>query len=195
MYVGTAWLVGPRLLLTAGHCVYMSDEGGWVREIEVIPGRDAAARPFGSVVSREFRSVSGWTLDGNSDYDYGAIMLPPESRLGDQLGWFGYTTRDDGYLRGIEVNVCGYPADGGPAGIDGTLWSDKRRIDDVTERGITYQNDTYGGQSGAPVWELTSTGERYGVAIHTWGTSVQNGGTRITGDLFDNVVSWAGEVP
>jgi glutamyl endopeptidase len=194
-YLGTAWLVAPRLLLTAGHCVYMSDEGGWVREIEVIPGRDADQRPYGSAVARDFRSVTGWTQDGDSDYDYGAILLPGDARYGDQLGWFGYASRGDDYLRGITVNLSGYPGDGGPAHVDGTQWFDSRTIEDVQDRQITYVADTYGGQSGAPVWEMTTDNNRYGVAIHTFGTSVHNGGTRITGDVFDNVVAWAGEVP
>jgi V8-like Glu-specific endopeptidase len=63
------------------------------------------------------------------------------------------------------------------------------------EKQITYEIDTYGGQSGAPVWEMTSDGSRYGVAIHTWGTTVSNGGSRITGEVFDNIVLWAGQAP
>jgi glutamyl endopeptidase len=194
-YLGTAWLVGPRLLLTAGHCVYMSDEGGWVREIEVIPGRDADQRPFGSAMARDFRSVTGWTQDGDSNYDYGAILLPEDSKYGEQLGWFGYASRGDDYLRGITVNLSGYPGDGGPAHVDGTQWFDTRTIEEVQERQITYVADTYGGQSGAPVWETTSDGSRYGVAVHTFGTAVHNGGTRITGDVFDNIVLWSGQAP
>jgi V8-like Glu-specific endopeptidase len=63
------------------------------------------------------------------------------------------------------------------------------------DRQISYEIDTMGGQSGAPVWEFTADGSRYGVAIHTWGTTVSNGATRITGDVFDNIVLWAGQVP
>ncbi|MGV1004990.1 MAG: trypsin-like serine peptidase [Candidatus Nanopelagicales bacterium] len=195
VYLGTAWLVAPRLLLTAGHCVYMADEGGWVRQIEVIPGRDAANRPYGSAVASDFRSVTGWTRDGDSEYDYAGIILPDGNRFGDQLGWFGYASRADDYLEGITVNVSGYPGDGGPAHADGTQWFDSRTIDEVDDRQVHYVADTYGGQSGAPVWETTSDGSRYGVAIHTFGTSVQNGGTRITGDVFDNIVAWAGDAP
>jgi len=195
MYIGTGWLVSPRVLLTAGHCVYMSDQGGWVTQIEVIPGRDAGNRPFNSAVATDFRSVTGWTQDHNSDYDYGAILLPADQRYGDQLGWFGYASRADDYLRGITLNLAGYPGDGGPAGIDGTQWYHSRGVRDVFEKQITYEIDTYGGQSGAPVWEMTAEGNRYGVAVHTWGTTVNNGGTRITSDVFDNIVLWAGQAP
>ena len=65
MYLGTGWLVSPRVVLTAGHCVYMSDEGGWASQIEVIPGRFGDKRPFGSAISRELRSVTGFTVDND----------------------------------------------------------------------------------------------------------------------------------
>ncbi len=194
-YVGTGWLVAPRLLLTAGHCVYMTDEGGWVSQIEVIPGRDAANRPYGSAVTSAFRSVTGWTRDENSEYDYGAIMLPEDKRFGDQLGWFGYTAASDDHLSSAVANLSGYPGDGGPTGIQGTQWWHSRTLTGNTERQVTYDIDTVGGQSGAPVWELQSNGGRYGLAIHTYGTSTTNGGTRITREVFDNIVRWAGEVP
>ena len=196
-YIGTGWLVSPRLLLTAGHCVYMADEGGWVTQIEVIPGRNADARPFGSAISRDFRSVSGWTQDGDSDYDYAGILLPADKRYGEQLGWFGYANRPDDYLKSITLNLAGYPGDGGKAGsqVEGTQWYNFRTVKDVMAKQLTYEIDTYGGQSGAPVWEMTSNGSRYGVAVHTWGTTVNNGGTRITSEVFDNIVLWAGQAP
>jgi V8-like Glu-specific endopeptidase len=195
LYIGTGWLVGPRLVLTAGHCVYMADENGWASSIEVIPGRNATDRPFGSAVSRELRSVTGWTRDNDSDLDYGAIVLPPDKRYGEQLGWFGYASRDDDYLKSITLNLSGYPGDGGKLGqqVDGSQWYNFRGVKEVMDRQISYEIDTYGGQSGAPVWEMRADGGRYGVGIHTWGTSVANGATRITRAVFDNIVLWAGQ--
>jgi V8-like Glu-specific endopeptidase len=173
----------------------MADENGWASQIEVMPGRDGTTFPYGSVIATDLRSVTGWTVDGDRDYDYGAILLPESRRLGDELGWFGYAVHPDDYFPGIDLNLSGYPGDGGPAGIDGTQWQDHRQVKQVNERQISYEIDTYGGQSGAPVWETTMDGSRYGLAIHTWGTSTSNGATRITSDVFDNIVAWAGEVP
>lgn len=196
-YIGTGWLVAPRLVLTAGHCVYMDDEGGWASTIEVIPGRDADTRPFGSAISHDLRSVTGWTQDGNSDCDYGAILLPADKRFGEQLGWFGYAVRPDDYLRQVTLNLAGYPGDGGKAGqqVQGTQWFNSRGVLDVMPRQITYEIDTFGGQSGAPVWEMAANGSRYGVAIHTHGMSTSNGATRIVREVFDNIVLWAGQAP
>ena len=36
--IGSGTLIGPRTVITAGHCVYSHDKGGWATEIEVIPG-------------------------------------------------------------------------------------------------------------------------------------------------------------
>ena len=49
---GTGWFIGPHTVMTAGHCVHSAANGGWAREIEVIPGMNAASRPFGSQVGR-----------------------------------------------------------------------------------------------------------------------------------------------
>ena len=58
-WIGTGWFIGPHTLITAGHCVFIKNSGvpgrdGWVRSITVIPGRNGAAQPFGSVVSSNF---------------------------------------------------------------------------------------------------------------------------------------------
>src|SRR6185436_3832447 len=36
-YFGTGFLVGPRTVVTAGHCVHDAPLGGWASSIEVIP--------------------------------------------------------------------------------------------------------------------------------------------------------------
>ncbi len=190
-WIGTGWLVSPRLVLTAGHCVYFHSNGGWPSQIEVTPGRRGDSRPFGSAVCTDYRSVQGWTQDQNRDYDYGAILLPEANRFGDQLGWFGYTTRSDDDLKAATLNLAGYPGDK-PAG---TQWYHSREVQAVDDHVITYQIDTAGGQSGAPVWQLMQDGNRYGVGVHTNGALSGNSATRITGEVFNNIISWVGLVP
>ena len=62
-WIGTGWLISARTVITAGHCVYMHDMGGWPKSIEVIPGLDNASKMFGSGLATVFRSTSGWTAD------------------------------------------------------------------------------------------------------------------------------------
>lgn len=190
-FIGTGWLISPRVVLTAGHCVFMHDAGGWASSIEVIPGRRGAHRPYGSATTSALRSVQGWTQNQDSDFDYGAILLPEANRYGDQLGWFGYSTRTDEELESGVVNLSGYPGDK----PSGTQWFHSLAVDSHTERKFKYQIDTFGGQSGAPVWQLRSDGGRYGVGIHTSGHISGNSATRITRGVFDNIVGWIGQAP
>jgi glutamyl endopeptidase len=190
-WIGTGWLVGPRILLTAGHCVYMADQGGWVSQIEVIPGRDGDNRPFQSCFASDFRSTNGWLQSSDRDYDYGAILLPAENRYGDQLGWFGYEVRGDSDLQNLLVNLSGYPGDK----PSGTQWFHKNNIAGVNDQILTYQIDTAGGQSGAPVWVKKDDGSRYGIGVHTNGDLTGNSATRITQQVYDNITSWRAEVP
>jgi glutamyl endopeptidase len=184
-WIGTGWFVGPRILMTAGHVVYMADQGGWVSSITVIPGRNGAAEPFGRVTTSQVMSVTGWSTDGNSDYDYGAIVLPADQRLGDTVGWFGWQARSDGDLNGQTVNISGYPGDK----PSGTQWFHSNTIKSVTPNKFQYDVDTAGGQSGSPVWMFIGT-DRIAVGIHTNGDLAGNSATRITNDVANNIVTW-----
>ncbi|WP_440948148.1 trypsin-like serine peptidase [Methanosarcina sp. T3] len=184
-WIGTGWLVGPRTVITAGHVVYMHSRGGWARSIEVIPGRNGSVRPYESCTSSYFHSVKGWTKKKKRSHDYGAIILPSSCQYGTRLGYFGYANLNRSSLKGLKVNLSGYPGDK----PSGTQWWHARRIKWVTVRTIVYNIDTAGGQSGSPVWWLTN-GKRYAVGIHTNGSPSGNSATRITKPVFDNIKQW-----
>jgi V8-like Glu-specific endopeptidase len=200
MYVGTGWFVSDTVVITAGHCVYVQDPThpsavGWVRSIRVIPGRNGrgpGSEPFGSVTATRFRSVAGWVNQGKAESDYGAIFLPPGSRPGGaQVGTFGLKVYPDAKLAPMNLSIAGYPADKkGPESR--TLWYDVRKAAQLTARQVFYDADTYGGQSGAPVF-VEESGTRYAVAIHAYGVSAQknsNSGTRITTEVFNRIQQW-----
>ncbi len=67
----TGWFIGPRTVITSGHCVYSHSANGWAQKIEVFPGMDENEAPFGSQVATSFRSVKGWTEEDDDDFDYG----------------------------------------------------------------------------------------------------------------------------
>jgi V8-like Glu-specific endopeptidase len=191
---GTGFLVSPRVVLTAGQFVYRRERGGWPTQVEVIPGRDGARRPFGSVMAAAFR-VPEWTPGHAFGQDYGGILLAQEEALGERLGWFGYAPRDDAHLRQATLNIAGYPAEGGhgPGAEEGTLWFSRGRARQVDARELSCEISTSAGQAGSPVWEMNDRGERYAVAIHLWGTRLSNGATRITRDVYDEVARWVAE--
>jgi glutamyl endopeptidase len=184
-WIGTGWLVAPRTVITAGHCVFMHDHGGWAKSIEVIPGLNDASRPYGSGISSNLRSVTGWTNSKNRDYDYGAIILPANSRPGDLTGYFGFGVKTDAYLMSSVLNLSGYPGDKG----GNQQWFMALKPKSVTSRVIKYDIDTFGGQSGAPVW--VKVGDiRTCVGIHTNGDLSGNSATRIVTPVFNNIQSW-----
>lgn len=191
-WIGTGWLVGPRTVITAGHCVFMHDQGGWAKSIEVIPAQNGVnVKPYGTAVSNNLRSVTGWTQNKNRENDYGAIILPANKRLGDVTGYFGYAVRDNAYLAASVMNLSGYPGDkpspGSPKGTE--QWFMSLKPKSISTRVITYDIDTMGGQSGAPVW-LKVGESRVCVGIHTNGHSSGNSATRIVTEVFNNIQAW-----
>jgi glutamyl endopeptidase len=187
-WIGTGWFIGPHTLMTAGHVVFIKNSGvagrdGWVRSIEVMPGRNGATLPYGRVISTNFRSVTGWTQNGDENYDYGAIILPTE--LGNTTGWLGFGVYGDADLLNSVGNISGYPGDK-PAG---TQWYDARRIASVNGRKVYYDIDTAGGQSGSAVYRIVN-GSRYAFAIHAYGGATTNSGTRIITAVYNNIVAW-----
>jgi V8-like Glu-specific endopeptidase len=185
-WIGTGWLISPRTVITAGHCVYMHDEGGWAKSIEVIPAQNDASRPYSSASSSYLKSVTGWTQSKNRENDYGAIILPSNFRPGDATGYFGYSVKDDSFLMNSVLNISGYPGDK----ANGTQqWFMALKPKSVSSRVITYDIDTMGGQSGAPVW-IKVGDARYCVGIHTNGHGSGNSATRIVTAVFDNLKAW-----
>ncbi|HYH08182.1 MAG TPA: serine protease [Thermoanaerobaculia bacterium] len=186
-YVGTGWFIGPRTVMTAAHCVFAHDEGGWPREIEVIPGLNGTVRPFGSVVGKKFRAPKGWIDGPDSDFDYGAIVLGED--VGQRVGYFGYAVLNNAQLKSTAANISGYPADRDSATKQ---YFHARTLINATPKRLVYDIDTFGGQSGSPIY-LNMNGQRVAVGIHTTGSSRSNSGTRITKEVFDNMNKWRNE--
>jgi glutamyl endopeptidase len=187
-WIGTGWFIGPHTLMTAGHVVYIKNSGvsgrdGWVKRITVMPGRNGSTLPYGSVTSMSFRSVTGWTMSGDQNYDYGAIIIPTD--LGATIGWFAFGVFSDGDLLASTGNISGYPGDK----PTGTQWYHARRVVSVNSRKVYYDVDTAGGQSGSAVYRILN-GVRYGIAIHAYGGTTTNSGTRITTPVYNNMLSW-----
>ncbi|MEA2717650.1 MAG: hypothetical protein QOI99_1967 [Actinomycetota bacterium] len=186
-YVGTAWFIGPRVLATAGHCVFMHKEGGWAEEIVVIPGKFGATEPFGRVTARTFASVDGWIADPTArDFDYGVIILD-DPALGTRLGNFEVEAAPDGELGAATARVSGYPADRDRAEFQ---YFHERQLQSLTPTRLLYDIDTFGGQSGSPIWRQVEGSPPVAVGIHTTGGVSGNSGTRIYEPVLDNLILW-----
>ena len=188
-FVGTGWFIAPNLLATAGHCVFLQDEGGWAKSIRVIPAKQGSSEPFGTLTSTRFASVDGWVERRQRDFDYGVIFLDDPS-AGTQVGNFAVSALEASELRGSDGQISGYPADRDSAAFQ---YFHARPMIDVTETRLVYDIDTFGGQSGSPIWQETEENGVVAVGIHTTGSISSNSGTRISGDVLDNLVNWITE--
>ncbi len=183
----TGWMIGPDTVATAGHCVYDPNQKEWASWARVYPGRNGNEAPYGSANAKRFYSVTGWTVQGNHNFDYGAIKL--DKNLGNQTGWLGYRWQT-GSLNGVRENVSGYPGDKDY----GTQWEHRDQIRETTSYKLIYNNDTYAGQSGAPVYQDSYQNcGTCSLAIHVngvYGGKNSNRGTRITKQVFNNLNIW-----
>jgi glutamyl endopeptidase len=189
----SGWLIGKDTVVTAGHCVADGDGGALfpVRSYRIVPGFNADARPsqpYGVCGARRLYPNVTWKNSGRDDYDYGAIKL--DCTVGAATGWYGYrravATHD-------VITVEGYPGDK----TLGTQWKMAGHVTLVQGRRVFYKADTFGGQSGSPVWRRIGTRCRAcGIAIHGYGVygrppySNNNHGARITTPVFQNLTNW-----
>ena len=201
---GTHWVCSGAIIgcqdghgyhiLTAGHCIYMHDHGGWISSIEVVPGLDYTYMPYHHAWGTYLRTYTGWTSSADHRHDWAMVTL--DRNVGDYTGWMGrITTTNLDWYEGI-FNSAGYPADRN-CGVSNS-WglcmyfdADYGRV--ATEYNHWYYMDTYGGQSGMPVWHYDGT-NRYIATIHAYGDdgSGSNHGTRLNQDKFDRVITWCG---
>lgn len=183
----TGTLIGPRHVLTAGHCVYNISTDEWYDKLDFSPGQSGEARPYGKIPWERVITVKGWTESHSTAYDYAMIVL--EEPIGYTAGWLGF-----GYVNGWWVrnaNIAGYPADK----PSGSMWRHSCEMEAIDDGHVQHFCDTYGGMSGSGLYQYFEEGSRIIYAVHAYGGRVDNAGTRINEDIFGLLNQWRREYP
>jgi len=190
-YIGSGAIIDEFHVLTAGHCVYFLDEGGWAAEIIVVPGKDGDNEPYGRANATYLRSYTGWTVGEMIEHDWAVITL--NRSIGQLTGWMGRQTEDSSSsVYTGSLGTAGYPAD---LDFGESMYYDYDGGDRATEYNHWFWMDSFGGQSGSPVWRYDG-GARYILSINAYeyiGGTDANFGTRLNADKFDQINMWLAE--
>lgn len=190
----SATLISSNAVLTAAHCVYSHDKGGWLKDYEFYPGLNGPGRaPFGRYSWSDVSILSGY-INNYQGY-YGSVVpwdlavIKLDQPAGSRLGWMGYSVYDPAYA--FTANIVGYPGDK-PAS---TMWRascdvDPVRTDDTT---MSYDCDTWPGSSGSSVYDYDpQTKDRSITGVNVASTPSYNIGVRLNWGYFAWVLQEAG---
>jgi V8-like Glu-specific endopeptidase len=106
---GSAVLIRPNILLTAGHCIHDKDDGGQSTNVSFFPGwgwRNKDTDPAYQLHCSWFRWWNAWANFKNQSYDYALAWI--DGNPGGLIGWLGYTWGQS--LEDRTWTAVGYPA-------------------------------------------------------------------------------------
>ncbi|OJX14198.1 MAG: hypothetical protein BGO77_00460 [Caedibacter sp. 37-49] len=195
-YIGSGVLIGPHHVLTAGHNIYSHKPGeGWASNVIFVPAQNEELKPFGQAQGTILLSLNKWVLNKDKSYDMGMIIL--DQSIGYRTGWSGIISISNNIIQNQKIHVTGYPGDKGQSHFKGTqMWTMDHTVKSHTDEEISYDIDTYPGQSGSAVWtELKDIRGQPVIAIHAYGESIYsnnegNSGTRISYPKFNCILNW-----
>lgn len=187
----TAYLVGPRHLLTAAHCLHpRGNTGAIFRPSQVtFHLRRNCHTPGLTYTISEVLVYSQYRNSGDDDYDIACLLMSSTVS-----NWMGYAYRDP--MPTVSGEICGYPGDQ----VRGYSCFYCSRCNDVRRTGLLFRSDTRlrytcdteGGMSGSPIItdDHDSTSTLYSYGVHTHGYSRRNEGVRISRNYFYDICRW-----
>lgn len=170
----TGFFIGPRSVVTAGHCVVDEETREVATSVtEITPGRNGLLAPYGTTTSKKIfyrPELLNKTVPFDKRYDYAVIQT--NASLGNTVGYFGMNAVQT--LSTVNAyTVRGYPSEDK---LLGTMWSAFEPILYSNLNFLWYKTDTEGGQSGSPLYRSVN-----GVCCSLMGIHVDGGLNKTTG--------------
>ena len=197
---GSGTIIGPRHILTASHVIdwtLTNGKFGWVR-FEADYNNGDVFQPSFAEVTYYYEQLS--SVNGEYDVAEDYVVCVMDRRIGDELGWLGSKTYDDGWDGGGYWNHVGYPDDigGGSEPVyEGGFSIANSWSPGFFETGSGLDMETFTslthGDSGGPIFGFWSDGPYVVGVVSAQGTL----GPVIT-DLSSRTANWVaggGEMP
>ena len=199
--------LSPYHVLTAAHAIwdkaeYEASGNGYASDITVNFSQSGQERFYGTANVTNMVTFTSWTRDDNWQLNDSGDWVA-QSRLGDvalltldrSIGdYVGYFEDSSNISPDLAISIPGYPVDlaeswrwqhGSSVAVadapDISLYQDSGKIDLVSNGLLSYQLDTTGGQSGAPILHYDSnTATWHTVGVHVAGSKNYNVGVQLT---------------
>ncbi|HRY14437.1 MAG TPA: trypsin-like serine protease [Candidatus Competibacteraceae bacterium] len=196
----SAAVIRPRLVITAGHCVYDAEKKLWYEKFQFQPAHHNGRTRYGRWNWQWVITTSSWTNDDGvppNSADFALLEMRDDAKgrkIGNITGYYGWRTNA---LYPNHVTMLGYPVD-----FDSGSWM--HRVDshsferDPVNNTVTYGSDMGSGSSGGPWLEnfgeisagqtVTPSGMNYVVGVTSYGVGdpLRYQGASILNDEFTN---------
>jgi V8-like Glu-specific endopeptidase len=197
-------MIGPRVVLTAAHCITDDDGDFDYTTTYIVPGARGASytgerKPQGARFVTLYIKPDRWR-GGGPKYDYALLVigdLAPDTSGPVQWtpDWVQFGHETNHWLEDHNFDLRGYPVrshtcadaaagDGGLCNGYAYYQDPALRIENATLTALKYEHDTQGGQSGAPVYYF-SGGVRTQYGVHKGADGSRNRGHKIRSGSFE----------
>lgn len=184
---GTAFFIGPSVLLTAGHNL-LRPEGARAQAVRVVPARSGPRdAPAGILPAIGWGVHPKWQRSRSAAHDVAFIRVGSEPKInGRRLGYFGFPVMSGRDIRGTgSFTVTGFRA----AAPQAALWTDSGP---VRQQGpfLAHRIDTLTDTSGSPVYTIHPECWMHAIGVHVGHVHSENRAVWIDEPMHAQILGW-----